>query len=245
MRRVNSGAEAWLGAEIPVLNKGSATLVDYLGDDLTVVEAARVSYGRGIDEADTQRNIKLIHYLIKNEHWSPVEQCSLVFNITAPLFVIAEIATHRTAKRNQFSARYAEMADEFYVPALGRVKEQSKSNKQGSGEPLPPGLAQDFIDDLNETCSRAFKAYQKALNMGVAKELARSVLPVGTYSKLRWQMDLRNLLHFLTLRRAPNAQEEIREYANAMAAVVADAFPIVWQAYAQTLDTAKQRTEKG
>jgi thymidylate synthase (FAD) len=227
----NPGAEQWLGTEIDVLDHGYVKLVDYMGADTTVVAAARHSFGKEADEADVDSNTRLINYLMKHKHTSPFEQPALVFEVQAPIFVFREWHRHRTAKLNEMSGRYTELPELFYVPAADRVQAQSKTNKQGSGEVLPEKVVTDFRNSVQCWSSVLFGEYQYALENGVSKELARIILPVNTYSKMVWQSDLSNLLRFLTLRTSDAAQFEIRQFANAIALVTADAFPITYKAW--------------
>lgn len=230
-RLVNAGAEALLGVTVPVLDKGYIKLVDYMGIDETVVAAARHSYDKGLDLNDEDGNRKLIDFLMRERHTSPFEQPAMVFEVKAPIFVFREWHRHRTAKLNEMSGRYTELMEEFYVPATDRVQAQSKSNKQGSGAPLPKELAGAFQARTIMKSQECFRGYRANLRDNVAKELARIALPVNTYSKMVWQCDLHNLLHFLKLRMAPQAQWEIRQYANLIGQQVEAAFPKVWAAF--------------
>lgn len=230
-RLVNPGAEQLLGVETQVLDKGYIKLVDYMGVDETIVAAARHSYGKELDLNDHLGNERLINFLMRERHTSPFEQPALVFEVKAPIFVFREWHRHRTAKLNEMSGRYTELMEEFYVPSLDRVQAQSKTNKQGSGDELHPVTQRAFIRNVEDSARGAFIEYRSHLRDGVAKELARIVLPVNTYSKMVWQCDLHNLLHFLKLRMAPAAQWEIREFANEIGKVVAASFPKVWAAF--------------
>jgi thymidylate synthase (FAD) len=230
-RLVSEGAENYMGVSIPLLDKGYIKLVDYIGADETVVAAARHSYDKGLDLQDEIGNKRLINYLMKNRHTSPFEQCALSFEVKAPIFVFRQWHRHRTAKLNEQSARYSELPEDFYVPDFSRVQYQSKTNKQGSGEALPIRNAQLFSLNTKRVSEEAFSIYQGSIEAGVSKELARIMLPVNTYSKMVWQCDLHNLLHFLKLRMDSHAQYEIRVYADAMASVVRAAFPKVWAAF--------------
>jgi thymidylate synthase (FAD) len=230
-RLVSEGAENYLGLTIPLLDKGYIKLVDYIGTDETVVAAARHSYDKGLDLNDEVGNARLINYLVKNRHTSPLEQCSLAFEVKAPIFVFRQWHRHRTAKLNEQSARYSELPDDYYVPELSRVQAQSKTNKQGSGDALPSDTTQWFVDAVKSGATESFHDYHGALSEDVSKELARIMLPVNVYSKMVWQSDLNNILHFLKLRMDSHAQYEIQVYAKAMAQVVHSAFPKVWAAF--------------
>lgn len=220
-----------MGATFQVLDKGSITLVDYLGTDETIVAAARHSYGGGLDVEDHEGNARLINFLMREKHSSPFEQPAMVFEVKAPIFVFREWHRHRTAKLNEMSGRYTELMQEFYTPNPERVQAQSKSNKQGSGPYLGDDISDWFIEAVDAQCISAFDAYRRALNEGVSKELARIVLPVNTYSKMVWQCDLSNLLNFIRLRSAPTAQWEIRQFSDQIALAVQQSFPKVWAAF--------------
>lgn len=229
---VNEGAEKWLGEPIQVLDKGLLRLVDYLGNDCTVVAAARTSFARDVDPNDVVGNSRLIDFLYRNHHGTPFEQCSLSFEVKAPLFVFREWHRHRMSKINEMSGRYTQLPNEVYTPERSRIRKQSKSNKQGSGEEVHEDVKDVFLQCHEDNTDLVFRDYDLMVNgYGIAKELARIDLPLSTYSKMIWQMDLRNLLHFLELRMAPNAQHEIRLYANAIAEVVKEAFPMTWAAF--------------
>lgn len=247
-RRISEGAEQWMGEVIPVLDHGSICLVDYMGDDVTVVEAARVSFGKQADESDLVATTRLIRYLLRNEHASPFEQIEMVFNVKAPIVVFREWHRHRTASLNEVSGRYTQLPAEYYIPAESRIQMQSKSNKQGSGVEADEAVKERFFSLYELNAAESFEAYDAFVEAGIAKELARIGLPLSTYSSMRWKCDLRNILHFLELRLAPNAQEEIRVYAEAMSNVIKAAFPIVYAAYeeyvlgAVTLSATERKT---
>lgn len=234
-RIVNHGAERHLGVDYRVLDKGSVKLVDYLGADVSIVAAARHSYDRRCDPEDLSGNTRLINYLVKHNHTSPLEQVSLSFEVKAPVFVFREWHRHRTGRLNEMSARYTELPEEFYVPRHNRVRAQSASNKQGSGDLLPEDVRNMFREAVRRNSVLAFDEYRWALEAGVSRELARILLPVNVYSKMVWQMDLNNLLKFIRLRSHFTAQEEIREYSDSIALIVSDAFPITWEAFLSTV----------
>jgi thymidylate synthase (FAD) len=247
-RLVNIGAEEHMYETYPVLDKGYIKLVDYMGSDETVVAAARHSYDKGLDLNDHEGNRKLIDFLMKNKHTSPFEQPALVFEVKAPIFVFREWHRHRTAKLNEMSARYTVLPNEFYIPNPERIQAQSKSNKQGSGEKMSVEYADMWVTRYQDDCNLAFNDYEDAVEAGLAKEVARIGLPVSTYSKMVWQSDLSNLLHFLRLRTAPTAQWEIRQFTNTISDIVAASFPKVYLAFydhvleARTV-SGKQRVE--
>jgi len=208
-------AEAILDKEFPVLDKGFVRLVDYLGGDERVVQAARVSYGAGTKSY--REDAALIDYLLRNEHTSPFEQVVLTFHIKLPIFVARQMIRHRTARLNEISGRYSVMKDDFYIPASEDVALQSSDNKQGRAEePLAPESAETVRDLLTLGQKEAYDDYLRLVNQGIARELARINLPLSLYTEWYWQMDLHNLFHFLRLRLDPHAQKEIREYAKVM-----------------------------
>lgn len=222
-------AEALLDQEIKVLDKGFVRLVDYMGGDERIVQAARVSYGAGTKSYRQDRG--LINYLIKNWHTSPFEQVQLTFHTKMPVFVARQWVRHRTARLNEISGRYSVMKDEFYVPEPEHVSFQSESNKQGRGDTLPLDQAQEVIQLMEDEQRGIYANYQKMLEMGVARELARSDLPLSMYTEWYWQIDLHNLFHFIRLRLDPHAQYEIRVYAEALATCAKAVAPLAFEAF--------------
>lgn len=223
-------AEALLDKEIPVLDKGFVRLVDYMGGDERIVQAARVSYGSGTKTYRQDRG--LIHYLLRNWHTSPFEQVQLTFHTKMPIFVARQWVRHRTARLNEISGRYSVMKDEFYVPEPDQIRYQSESNKQArSEERLPAEDAQEVIRKMEEEQRAVYANYQAMLEMGVARELARSNLPLSLYTEWYWQIDLHNLFHFLALRADAHAQYEIRVYADAMAQCAKAVAPLAYEAF--------------
>jgi len=205
-------AEELLDAEFKVHERGFIRLVDYLGGDARIVQAARVSYGAGTKTV--REDAGLIDYLLRNEHTSPLEQVVLTFHIKMPIFVARQWIRHRTARVNEISGRYSEMKDEFWLPEPDAVARQSKDNKQGrESEPMPPAMAAEAIAVLERGQHEAYAAYRELLDSGVARELARVNLPLSMYTEWYWQIDLHNLFRFLSLRLDAHAQREIREYA--------------------------------
>ena len=218
-----------IGTSIDCLD-GFVRLVDYMGDDSSIVQAARVSYGNGTKKVHEDRG--LIRYLIRHQHWTPVEMVEFKFHVKIPVFVARQWIRHRTANVNEISARYSEMKDEMYLPPLEQISSQSKDNKQGRNpEPFPEETSQSIQNIIAEGNEHQYKLYQSLLEMGVARELARTVLPVGHYTEWYWKIDLRNLMNFLALRLDPHAQWEIRVYAEAMAEIVKKAVPVAWEAF--------------
>lgn len=213
-------------AEIKLLDHGSIRLVDHMGSDLSVVRSARVSYDAewraGEDEG---KDAKLINYLMRNRHTSPFESVTFTFEVKAPIFVFRQWHRHRTWSFNEISARYAELPEEFYVPEVGKITAQSVGNKQQrTGEQIPDAPACHFI--IKSYCESAFNAYRSLLNAGCPRELARSVLPVATYSKMFATIDLHNLLGFIRLRDHSHAQYEIQVYAQAMLELIRPIVPV-------------------
>ena len=229
-RPVSAGAEAELGVTYTVHEHGEIELVDYLGDDHTVARAARTSYQRSAGK-DEEADRKLIRRLWVDRHSSPFEMVALTFRVRLPIFVMRQHVRHRTASLNEWSFRYTECPELFYVPAVDDVRRQHSSNKQMSGASLAEGIAdkaRTLIDGMNH---EAFANYKKLIELGVAREQARVVLPVSAYTQIIWSIDMRNLLHYLRLRQAPDAQKEIRDYADIMAEIVARGWPMIWEAY--------------
>lgn len=223
-------AETLLDKPIQVLDKGFVRLVDYMGGDQRIVQAARVSYGEGTKTYREDRG--LIHYLMKNWHTSPFEQVQLTFHTKMPIFVARQWVRHRTARLNEISGRYSVMKDEFYIPAAEQIRYQSKSNKQGrSDECVPLDQALEIIKRLEDEQKQAYANYQELLGANVARELARANLPVSLYTEWYWQIDLHNLFHFLHLRLDPHAQYEIRAFAEAMATCAKAVAPIAYEAF--------------
>ncbi len=209
---------------IPVLDKGFVRLVEVMGDDHAIVQAARVSYGEGTKSLREDK--ALIDYLMRHRHTSPFEMVEFKFHVKAPLFVVRQWFRHRTASVNEISGRYSVLKEEFYEPPAWR--RQARRNKQGSEGAL---LDEEASRLLQETQAQAYAAYQALLEKGVAREMARMVLPLNLYTEFYWKQDLHNLFHFLKLRLAPEAQWEIRQYAKAMAEIVRARVPLAWASF--------------
>lgn len=223
-------AEALLDQEIKVLDKGFVRLVDYLGGDERIVQAARVSYGSGTKSFRQDRG--LIHYLMRHEHTSPFEQVILTFHTKMPIFVARQWVRHRTARLNEISGRYSVMKDEFYLPEPGQIRFQSESNKQGrSDETLPFDEALAIIREMEADQKEIYKHYEQMLEQNVARELARSNLPLSLYTEWYWQIDLHNLFHFLRLRMDAHAQYEIRVFGEALARCAKAVSPMAYEAF--------------
>ncbi len=208
-------AEAILDREYPVLDKGFVRLVDYLGGDERIVQAARVSYGAGTKSY--REDAALIDHLLRMDHSSPFEQVVLTFHIKLPIFVARQWIRHRTARVNEISGRYSVLKDDFYVPAPGDISSQSPDNKQGRAPGAVPEEAARSIIARMETGQRlAYEEYTQLVSAGLARELARIDLPLSLYTEWYWQIDLHNLFRFLQLRLDPHAQLEIRAYAGVL-----------------------------
>lgn len=219
-----------LGKEFKCLDKGFVRLVEVMGSDSSIVQAARVSYGKGTKSISEDRN--LIRYLMRHRHTSPFEMVEYKFHIKLPIFVARQWIRHRTANVNEYSGRYSIMNDEFYVPDQDAVRKQSKTNKQGrSNEPVAPEIASKFIRDIQETQQSLYDKYNNYLEDEIARELARINLPLSTYTEWYWKIDLHNLFHFLQLRLDPTAQYEIREYARIIAKIVEATVPMAYEAF--------------
>lgn len=218
-------AEKILDVEFPVLDYGFVRLVDYLGGDERIVQAARVSYGKGTKTV--REDAALIDYLLRNDHTSPFEQVIFTFHIKMPIFVARQWVRHRTARLNEVSGRYSVLKNEAFLPNLASLGLQSKNNKQGrSDETISLELAEKTLSTMKEDQKRAFENYNEMLDNNIARELARINLPLSTYTEIYWQMDLHNLFHFLKLRCDGHAQKEIRDYAFTILGIVEKVAPL-------------------
>ena len=222
-------ADRRIGVRIPLLTHGYVVLVDYMGNDSAIVQAARVSYGKGTKTVRDDRG--LIRYLMRHHHTTPFEMVEIKFLVRLPIYVARQMIRHRTASVNEASARYSVVPEEFDLPPLEDIREQSKANRQGRGDALPEGVAEQFRSDLDRVSQDAYRSYQRALAAGVARETARLILPLSYYTEWYWKIDLWNLFHFLSLRLDPHAQEEIRRYAVAMAEITRAVCPIAYEAF--------------
>lgn len=229
-RPVSPGAEKWLGKPIPCLDHGFVYLVDYMGVDTSIVQAARVSYGKGTKKLNEDRG--LIRYLMRHQHTTPFEMIELKFHAKMPIFVARQWVRHRTANINEYSGRYSVMSDEFYLPPKTEIRGQSKWNHQArSEEQLSPEQQKRVLELLKQTYATGQSGYNEMIDMGFARELARIGLSVANYTQWYWKIDLHNLFHFLHLRMDAHAQHEVRVYAKAMARIVKDAFPMAYEAF--------------
>jgi len=211
---------------LPVLDHGFVRVIDYMGDDGAIVQAARVSYGKGTRRVSEDRG--LIQYLMRHRHTTPFEMCEIKYHVKLPIFVARQWIRHRTANVNEYSARYSILDNEFYIPAPEHLAAQATTNRQGRGAVLEGEAAQRVLDLLREDSERAYAGYVEMLNPGeagqprdaswpgLARELARMNLSLNFYTQWYWKTDLHNLMHFLTLRADPHAQYEIRAYADVM-----------------------------
>ncbi|TGP28255.1 FAD-dependent thymidylate synthase [Mesorhizobium sp. M2D.F.Ca.ET.232.01.1.1] len=217
--------------KIDVLDHGFVRLVEHMGSDLSVVRAARVSYDAAWRAGENEgSDARLIRYLWKNHHTSPFEAVEFQFEVKAPIFVLRQWHRHRTWSYNELSARYRELPEEYYVPAPDKIGVQATDNKQARADAAENHVAAEHI---KATCEHAFRAYRWLLEDGVPREIARSVLPVATYSHMFAKVDLRNLLGFLDLRCHSHAQYEIRVYAEAMRELARAVAPVcigAWEA---------------
>lgn len=212
----------------PLLDSGMGRLVDYMGTEDSIVQAARVSYGEGTKTA--REDEALIRYLMRHRHTTPLEMCEIKVHVKLPMFVARQWVRHRTANINEMSARYSQLPAEFYVPALGRMQAQSKVNKQGSSGAIQS--ARNIQQQMRMEAADAFRRYNDWLDVhDLARELARINLPLSTYTEWYWKIDLHNLLHFLGLRLDPHAQYEIRVYADWLWGIVKGWVPAVAKAF--------------
>ena len=214
---------------IKCLDKGFVRLVDSMGGDDAIVQAARVSYGKGTSKVSQDRG--LIRYLMRHRHSTPFEMVEFKFHCKMPIFVARQWVRHRTANINEYSLRYSEARDEFYYPDPENIQFQSALNKQGRMSEVPEDLKQKVKDYFKEISERSFAIYAELNEAGIARELARSVLPVNLYTEWYWKNDLHNLLHFIGLRSDSHAQYEIRVFSDAMAESVKAVAPFAWEAY--------------
>ncbi|WP_372610009.1 FAD-dependent thymidylate synthase [Aquicoccus sp.] len=233
LRSVSEGMEKHLYSAIPVLDHGFVRVIDYMGDDAAICQAARVSYGRGTKSV--QNDEGLIRYLMRHWHSTPFEMCEVKLHVKLPVFVARQWIRHRTANVNEYSARYSILDREFYIPAREALAAQSSVNNQGRGGGLSDEEAARVLDILKGDAARCYDHYEEMISdegqAGLARELARMNLPANIYTQWYWKVDLHNLMHFLRLRADAHAQYEIRVYADAICQVVADWVPFAWKAF--------------
>lgn len=219
-----------LGVQHKCLDKGFIRVIDYMGDESSIVQAARVSYGDGTKTPSDDR--ALIRYMMRHRHSSPFEMCELKLHVKLPIFVARQWIRHRMASVNEVSARYSILKDEFYIPEDADIAAQATNNKQGRGEALDATKALLAEASIRSHSEVSYDVYTCLLEeIGVARELSRIVLPTNIYTEWYWKIDLHNLLHFLSLRMDPHAQHEIRAYADIIGIIVQGWLPDVWQAF--------------
>ena len=233
LRAVSEGMEGHLYTAYPVLDHGFVRVIDYMGDDAAICQAARVSYGKGTKSV--QNDEGLIRYLMRHWHSTPFEMCEIKLHVKLPVFVARQWIRHRTANVNEYSARYSILDREFYIPAPEHVAAQSVVNNQGRGDILTGEEAARVLEILKADSARAYDNYENMISQdgqqGLARELARMNLPANIYTQWYWKVDLHNLLHFLRLRADAHAQYEIRVYAEEMCKIVADWVPFAYRAF--------------
>lgn len=248
--------EAILFEPIEVLDHGFVRVVDYMGDDSAIVQAARVSYGKGTKQLSLDAG--LINYLLRHRHTTPFEMCEIKFHLKMPIFVARQWIRHRTANVNEYSARYSVMDNEFYIPSSEQLAAQSTKNHQGRGEvALSKEEADRVIEILKSDSQACYKHYEELMNAtadgeiinpdkkGIARELARMNLPINIYTQWYWKIDLHNLMHFLFLRADSHAQYEIRVFAQAMLDIVKRWVPITYAAFMDHRVNATEISGKG
>ena len=233
--------ESVLYKPIEVLDHGFIRVIDYMGDDSSIVQSARVSYGKGTKKISNDKG--LIKYLMRHRHSTPFEMCEIKFHIKLPIFIARQWIRHRTANVNEYSARYSILDKEFYIPSAENLAAQSAINNQGRGDALTDDEASNVIQILKKDAEQTYSNYETLLNessegniideskSGIARELARMNLTLNTYTQWYWKIDLNNLLHFLALRADDHAQYEIRVYADAMLDIVKKWVPLTYEAF--------------
>lgn len=234
LRATVPGMEKHLYTAHEVLDHGFVRVIDYMGDDSAICQAARVSYGKGTKAVSNDAG--LIRYLMRHWHSTPFEMCEIKLHVKLPVFVARQWIRHRTANVNEYSARYSILDREFYIPAPEQLAAQSVINNQGRGETLSGDEAARVLEILKADSTRAYDHYEQMMSdedgqQGLARELARMNLPANIYTQWYWKVDLHNLFHFLRLRADSHAQYEIRVYAEAMCKIVADWVPAAYSAF--------------
>mgnify|MGYP001426897842 CR=1 FL=1 len=226
---------------LPILDHGFVRVVDYMGDDSSIVQSARVSYGKGTKKVSTDEG--LIKYLMRHWHSTPFEMCEIKYHVKLPIFIARQWIRHRTANVNEYSARYSILDKEFYLPSPEHLAAQSQSNRQGRGDILEGEKAKKVLDLLKGDAEQTYNNYETMLNerydgskidensVGLARELARMNLTLNTYTQWYWKTDLLNLMNFLRLRADHHAQYEIRAYADVMLDTVKKWVPITYEAF--------------
>ena len=240
-RATSSALEKILYKQIPILDHGFIRVIDYMGTDQSIVQAARVSYGEGTKKLREDRG--LIRYLLSHWHTTPFEMCEIKFHIKLPIFVARQWIRHRTANVNEYSARYSVLDKEFYVPEMDQLGSQSTTNKQGRSNTLDKKFAKQAQDLIQKNSEQLYDDYQNLLNgkllnndeyvegEGLARELARTTLPLNYYTQWYWKVDLHNFMHFLRLRADSHAQYEIQIYAEKMVEILKKWVPLTYEAF--------------
>ncbi|MGC0371864.1 MAG: hypothetical protein DGJ47_000565 [Rickettsiaceae bacterium] len=241
---------------IPVLDHGFVRVVDYMGEDNSIVQAARVSYGKGTKK--TSQDKGLINYLMRHRHTTPFEMCDIKFHIKLPIFIARQWIRHRTASVNEYSARYSILTDEFYIPSKEHLTPQSLVNKQGrSDDKLSEAESNKVLDILRNDAAHCYKNYIEMMNedeqgnvidentTGITRELARMNLTLNTYTEWYWKINLHNLLHFVALRADPHAQYEIQAYAKVMLDIVKKWVPFAYESFEEHVINGTRISRKG
>ena len=246
-RAISPGMEDRLYTAHPVLDHGFVRVIDYMGNDAAITQAARVSYGKGTKAVTNDEG--LIRYLMRHWHSTPFEMCEVKLHVKLPVFVARQWIRHRTANVNEYSARYSILDREFYIPAPEDLAAQSVVNNQGRGEALTGDEAQHVLDTLRDDANRCYDHYEDMISdegkQGLARELARMNLPANIYTQWYWKVDLHNLFHFLRLRADAHAQYEIRVYAEEICKIVADWVPLAFSAFEDYRMGGASLSEKG
>ncbi len=240
LRPISKGLENILYKPLKVLDKGFIRVVDYMGNDSSIVQAARVSYGKGTKKKSEDKG--LIRYLLRHWHTTPFEMCEIKLHVKLPIFVARQWIRHRTANINEYSARYSILNDEFYIPKLKNLSAQSTQNKQGRGNEIEPLFAKNILQKIKEDSLRCYDNYTWMLNdpssnnydkskVGLSRELARINLTLNTYTEWYWKTDLHNFMHFLQLRADNHSQYEIREYGEKLLKILKSWVPITFDAF--------------
>lgn len=219
-----------MSLEDQVLNEGYVRVVDSMASDISVVNAARVSFGKRTEKL-SDADVGLINFLMRERHGTPFEHNAFTFHVKCPIFVAREWFRHRIGSFNEFSGRYAELPNDFYIPTESNVRTQVGKPGAYTFEQLPPAVAQSVIEIIRGLSERAHEVYQHLLKHNVAKEVARTVLPVGTYTQFYWTVNARSLMNFLSLRAHETAQQEIREYAQAIEPMFQQLMPHTYEAW--------------
>ena len=240
LRPISAGIEKILYKPLKVLDKGFIRIVDYMGNDSSIVQAARVSYGKGTKKKSQDEG--LIRYLLRHRHTTPFEMCEIKLHVKLPIFIARQWIRHRTANVNEYSARYSILEDEFYIPKIRNLAEQSSINKQGRGQEVDKASAQKIIDILLKDSKNCYDNYTWMLNEeetsnfdknrpSLSRELARINLTLNTYTEWYWKVDLHNFMHFVSLRADQHSQYEIRAYAEILLNILKSWVPMTYRAF--------------